>query len=212
VSVWLLFVKIWRGEWQALESDLAWMTRSADEAPLLRGLVAVSHAHSGQLDAARAAYRAVLGNGTLDGPRDDNWLSTLVLIAEAVAVCGDEQAAAAIYPRLLPHAALNVAHPEMMVYFGSCAHWLGELAELLGKRQAAFEHFERALAMNTRLGSLPAIARTSIAYARLLMQGREAPVANGARLRAKSMRDDGARIAAELRMSWLLDDARELAL
>jgi hypothetical protein len=74
-----------------------------------------------------------------------------------------------LYPRLLPHAALNVTHFGWLIYFGSCAHWLGVLAALIGEADGARAHFEAALDMNTRMGARPAQHRTEFEYAKLLM-------------------------------------------
>jgi DNA-binding winged helix-turn-helix (wHTH) protein len=201
--VWQMFVRAQRGERAWLEPHLQWMAADAHRAPLMRSHVAYLHALFGRLDEARSSYGPLFAPGALDDDRDDNWLTMLVLTADAVTACGDRAAAAELYPRLLPHAALNVAHLEMLVYFGCCAHWLGTLGALLGDPRAA-EHFETALAMNERLGARPALARTSFEYARLLLDG-------GNAARGRELLAQAESLAAELGMADLLQSARRLA-
>jgi hypothetical protein len=57
---------------------------------------------------------------------------------------------------------------------GSTARYLGQLATLLGKPEAA-AHFEHALAMNKRMNARPWLAHTQHDYAQLLLtcDGRE---------------------------------------
>jgi tetratricopeptide (TPR) repeat protein len=153
----------------------------------------------------------------LDAERDDNWLTTLVLTADAAAACGDREAAAQLYPRLLPHARLNATHLEMLVYFGCCSHWLGLLAALLGERARAAEHFETALEMNTNLGARPALARTSLEYGRFLLArdpaGAQAavPVPPAAAQQARALIRDAASLAETLGLASVLHAARQLA-
>ena len=100
--------------------------------------------------------------------RDEDWLMAMAHAADAVGICRDTDAARLLYPRLLPHAARNVAHLGWWIYFGSCAHWLGVLAALLDEPDRARAHFEAALEMNARLGARPALLRTQLEYARFL--------------------------------------------
>jgi tetratricopeptide (TPR) repeat protein len=137
---------------------------------------------------------------------------TLVLVADAVAACDDRAAAAELYPRLLPHASLNVTHFEMLVYLGCCAHWLGVLAGLLGKREAAVAHFETALEMNASLGARLPLARTSYEYGRMLLRrdASGAQVSTADAMHARALLHDAAALAGEMRMRKLLHDAQAL--
>jgi hypothetical protein len=202
--VWQLFMHAQRGDRSWLEPHLQWMAADAHRAPFMRSHVAYLNALFGRLEEARAYYEPLFLPGALDDERDDNWLTMLVLTADAVTACGDRAAAAELYPRLLPHAALNVAHLEMLVYFGCCAHWLGTLGALLGEPRAA-EHFETALTMNAKLGARPALARTAFEYARLLLD-RARNDARGRELLAQAES-----LASSLGMADLLQSARRLA-
>jgi DNA-binding winged helix-turn-helix (wHTH) protein len=198
---------MWRTFERTLRGDRAWFDRHIDgmaaeacKAYLMRSHVAYLFALFGRLAEARACYQPLLELDALDRPRDDGWLMMYSLTAEAAALCGDRAAAELLYPRLLPHAALNVTHFEWLIYLGSCEHWLGLLAALLGKRDAAVAHYEAALAMNAKIGARSALARTSIAYARLLDGGDSSF--------ARRLSRDAGMLAHELGMHGVLHEAR----
>jgi DNA-binding winged helix-turn-helix (wHTH) protein len=213
--VWRTFERSFRGDRAWFEREIAGMAADMDKSVSLRSHVAYLYALFGRLDDARACYGPLVSEAALDRPRDDDWLWTLVLTADAVAGCGDVATARALYTRLLPHAALNVVHVEWFVYLGSCAHWLGVLGALLGEHVAAEAHFETALEMNASLGARPALARTSCEYARLLLrraqeQGSATSRADAAH--ARVLLRDALAMAEELGMQGLAREARELAL
>jgi DNA-binding winged helix-turn-helix (wHTH) protein/tetratricopeptide (TPR) repeat protein len=206
VLIWAFYERVWRGDFASVEGDVAWMATRTHGVPLFWSLVAFTRALSGKFDEARPWYEPLVRPDFLDAARDDNWLTTVVHLADAIVLCQDRRAAAELYPRLLPLVTLNVTHPEMMVYFGSCALWLGMLAELLGDRAVALAHFEAALAMNTRLGARPATARTELAYARTLLHRGHVED----RERARSLLGQALEKAAQLRMPWIAEEARKL--
>jgi tetratricopeptide (TPR) repeat protein len=212
--VWRTFERSFRGDRAWFEREIARMAAEIDKATMVRSHVAYVYALFGRLDEARLCYAPLLGEGVLDSARDDDWLLTLVLTADAVSSCGDAQAAGKLYARLLPHAALNVAHVEWLVYFGCCAHWLGRLGAVLGDHDAAAGHFETALEVNTSLGARPALARTALEYARMLL-GREAArrgagTSRKAAAQARALLHDATAAAEELGMQGLLHEARQL--
>jgi tetratricopeptide (TPR) repeat protein len=208
---------MWRTFERALRGDRAWFERSidamaadVDKSILLRSNVAFFQALFGRLEHARACYAPLLAPPVLDA-HDEDWLMTIFLTAEAVAACGDREAAALLYPRLLPHRKLNVAHLEWFVYFGAAAHALGLLAELLGEHAAAGEHFELALEVNARLGARPALARSSFAYGRMLLARERGggPAPRGAS-RGHTLLRDAADLAREIGLLGLREDAQRL--
>jgi tetratricopeptide (TPR) repeat protein len=210
----------WRTFERALRTDHDWfdrhiggMTGAVEKSTLYRSNVAHLYALFGRQEEARACYKPLLDRRVLDEARDDDWLMTVALTAEAAAVCGDRSAARELYPRLLPHAACNVVHLDWLMYFGSCAHFLGLLAALLGERAAAIEHFEAALEMNARLGARPFVARTALAYARLLYDAgcADDPRATSPDARsASALAREAAAIAEEIGMQGLAREARAL--
>jgi hypothetical protein len=79
---------------------------------------------------------------------------------------------------------------------------LGQLAALLGRWQAADQHFSAALTANRRIGARPALAHSRYRYARALL-GRDR---GDDRQRALDLLDKGALEAQELGMAGLLEE------
>jgi tetratricopeptide (TPR) repeat protein len=100
-------------------------------------------------------------------PFDQEWLFGMSLLAETAALVGDTDAAAALYRKLLPWNALNVADVAEGCR-GAVSRYLGLLAATLGRWADANDHFEHALAMNERMGFRPWLARTQDDFARML--------------------------------------------
>jgi Flp pilus assembly protein TadD len=70
---------------------------------------------------------------------------------------------------VLPHAEQNaVAVPEIAL--DSTGRTLGILATMLGRFEDAERHFERAAAMNERMGARPWMAHTELEHARMLVR------------------------------------------
>lgn len=202
---------------RAMQGDRAWFERHiddmashADKSQLMRAHVAFVYASFGAFDEARSCYAPLLDSHVLSESDDDDWLLLLALTADAVASAGDREAAGLLYPYLAPHAHLNVTHFDWWVYFGSCAHWLGRLAALLGDSGDAALHFEAALAQNTKLSAPPAVARTSLAYAQLLLAGSR-PDARAYRTRGAQLCREADTTARALGMRNLAREAAELA-
>jgi hypothetical protein len=74
--------------------------------------------------------------------------------------------------------------------------------------QDAADHFERALAANERLGAAPALARTQLDYAKMLLAKGD----DDAGGRVQVLRDEALRSARELGMQRLEADANAIAL
>jgi tetratricopeptide (TPR) repeat protein len=109
----------------------------------------------------------LMGNDLSEWHVDEEWLFSLSLLAETCALVGETARAAPLYDLLAPHAALNaIAVPEGAL--DSTHRPLGILAAMLERYDAAAEHFEAALAMNERMGALPWLAHTRLAYAEML--------------------------------------------
>jgi hypothetical protein len=79
---------------------------------------------------------------------------------------------------------------------------LGQLAALMGRWQAADQHFSAALTANRRIGARPALAHTRYRYARALL----ARDRGDDRERALALLNKGALEARELGMAGLLEE------
>ncbi len=102
--------------------------------------------------------------------RDALFLWTLAVLTEAVESCGEGQWCKPAYELLLPFRGHNVVMSWGVAFDGSAEHFLGMLSGALGEYDRGVEHFEAALAMNTKMGAVPLVARTQERYAALLVQ------------------------------------------
>jgi DNA-binding winged helix-turn-helix (wHTH) protein/tetratricopeptide (TPR) repeat protein len=164
----------------------------------------------GDREAARRHFDIVAAADFVDIPRDEDWLLSLVLLADACADLEDERRAASLYELLEPYAAMNAAHQTLRLYLGSVTHFLARLAVVLGRREEAIQHFEAALETNKRMGARPALARTQLQYARLLLRERGSQVPGSDEGRARELLSGAEATARALGMIPVLEAAREL--
>jgi DNA-binding CsgD family transcriptional regulator len=131
------------------------------------GLAAVL-AELGMEVEARRELDAILAEG-LGALRPSLWLGSLVYLADACAALGDETCARVVYPELAAYAGSNVMIGHLVACYGAMDRYLGSAAAVLGEWDLAEEHFQAALALNTRLGARTWLAHTAYAYARMLL-------------------------------------------
>jgi DNA-binding CsgD family transcriptional regulator len=167
---------------------------------------AILLAESGDEAGARAQVAAIAGARSGDLPRDAYWLATMVLLGEVSAFLGDRERGVVLYDRLLPYAGRNAPAGSGVLYFGAVSHCLGLLATLLARWENGARHFEAALRMNARMRAVPALARTRVAFARLLL----ARGTSEDRVRAGELLAQAQATADELDMIRLAAEATEL--
>jgi DNA-binding winged helix-turn-helix (wHTH) protein len=115
----------------------------------------------------RTDFRPVLGGAPLLTRPE-----MLVRAADVCTVVGDAADAASLYEQLRPRAHFAI-HDGALICYGSASRALGALALQRGEHALAASHLSDALAMNTRIGHRPELARTHLALAQLaLAQGR----------------------------------------
>ncbi len=197
---WLMWMLETRGELTKIEGLFESFVRESQSWVGPPAQIFVSHFYAllGNFEAARRHFDAV---ALPELERDEDWLMTLALGAETCADLEAAGAAAPLYELLLPFARTNVTHLHMRHYLGAGSYFLGRLAALLGRDDAAAEHFEHALAMNQELLARPALARTSYAFGRWLRRG--SPRGREARRGAELLEAAG-RLAREIGMRELL--------
>ncbi len=173
-----------------------------------RCLLAALLVESGRLEEARSILDALAPDDFAALRRDFNYLPSLALLATVAALVEDAAHARTLSRLLVPFAERNVVFP---VYspgaLGSMHRYLGLLAATEGNAERAATHFEAALAMNTRMGARPALARTQHDYARLLL-ARGGP---GDRERAAALRSAALELAEACGMTRLRAELLELA-
>jgi tetratricopeptide (TPR) repeat protein len=159
---------------------------------------------AGRIDEVAAAAKEV--QPPQEVPQDMFFVVHMASMAEVWAALDDAEHAGPIYEALLPLAERNVTLALGASCWGSVAHYLGVLAACMGKLDAADAHFQHALDRNGRMGAWPLVARTQVAYARMLLN-RDQP---GDREHADSLLDAAEEIAEELQMVSLGLKAQEL--
>jgi tetratricopeptide (TPR) repeat protein len=140
-------------------------------------------------------------------PRDEHWITTMALLADATAQVRDEERAALLYDLLLPYAEQNLAHDLMRSYLGSTHHYLARLAAALDRFDQADAHYEAALRFNRQLRAAPLIARTQAAWGERLRE-RDRP---RDRRRARDLLEQAHATAVQLGMADFARRVEEVA-
>ena len=145
----------------------------AAEYPHLPGwpiALASMYAWIGQDAEARRLLAPLAASRFAGIPQNSNWATCLATAAIAVVLLDERAWAQALYELLRPYTQLNVSGGGgNSPLLGPAAMHLGALAATTGRREAAAEHFEDALAANARMGARPWGALTRCEYGRMLL-------------------------------------------
>jgi hypothetical protein len=155
---------------------------------------------SGRMAEARSELDALAADGFASLPRDAAWLTAMVLVASVCCRLEDERRGAVVYDLLRPYAGRVAIARPLVVFVGPIDERLGALAALLGRFDAAEQHFASALALAERMRARPWHGHVRCAWAGML-QRRGAP---GDRARAAALLDQAEAIARPLGMTLLL--------
>jgi hypothetical protein len=126
--------------------------------PIWRAGLAASLAASGRRAEARLEYDRLAADDFAALPRDNLWLTAMVLLTETVAALELPAGAAAIYAQLSPFTGRNVVLPTA-AFLGPVELWLGILARVEGQGAKALEHLAAARLSATRNGARTSLAR-----------------------------------------------------
>jgi DNA-binding winged helix-turn-helix (wHTH) protein/tetratricopeptide (TPR) repeat protein len=124
------------------------------------------------MEEGRAAFARACACGfeTMLGDNSRNRaLISLGAMAHACAVLEDAVAAAALYPRIEPHAHRWAVSGFGMVCYGLMGNGAGALAACLHRWKTAEQHFEAIIAEYERVGAVVALARGLHLYAAMLL-------------------------------------------
>lgn len=151
--------------------------------PAFRAVLAQAYCELDRFDDARALFeRDAVGHFGAYG-YDCTWLCSAVLLADVCAQLDDAGRAPELYQRLAPWRD-QVAFSGASVY-GSVAHYLGQLAASARRYDAADVDFTEAARRHEAMGAVTFLARTRLAWARMLARRGEA----GDRTRAGALVD-----------------------
>jgi DNA-binding SARP family transcriptional activator len=193
-----------QGRAEEIEPPARAMITGMPYVPAWRAALAFALVESGRLDEVADVVADVVPVDEV--PRDMFFGVHMASMAEVCAAIGDVERGKEIYDALLPLAENNVVLPLAASCWGSASHYLGVLAAALGRTDDADMHFQAALDRNGRMGAWPLVARTQVAYARMLA-ARNQP---GDCEHADSLLDAAEEIAEELGMVTLGLKAQEL--
>jgi DNA-binding CsgD family transcriptional regulator len=189
--------------------------RLAEIAPVIR-FMAADATRAGQWRPGLASLLVELGMETearrelarvaadgLEGFRPSLWLASLTYLTDACAALGDEATAELLYPELASFHGANVMIGHAVACYGAVDRYLGMLATTLGAWERAEMHFERAMALNRRMGAATWLAHTGYQYGRML-------VTRGERERGAPLLGEAEALAARIGMPVLLERTRAL--
>ncbi len=128
--------------------------------PLHRAALILLLLDLGRSDEAHSMFEDAAASGLGELNRDNEWMLTMSLFAEACARLGEKGTSEELYGQLLPFTDRH-AIGQGEGSLGAVSRYLGLLAESLGRREDAVLHLEHAVAFNERMG-----ARTWAAHAR----------------------------------------------
>jgi hypothetical protein len=132
----------------------------------IRGLV-----ERGELAEAESALLSISIEELRDLPHDRDYLAVLADLACAAVATARREHAAALYELLQPFAAYYAVGMSFHG-LGSINHWLGVLAALLDRDDAALAHLDQAVLANERMTLRGWALRSRYERARLWLEGR----------------------------------------
>jgi tetratricopeptide (TPR) repeat protein len=158
-----------RGDAGQLLSSLTGTSSKIPQLPVVRMAVALLHARSGKISEARTEfdYLAVDDFGRI--PADWNWIGILALLSEVCVRLKDHDRAPILHRLLSPYIGRSVTLGWGDVYYNAISHYLGMLSVLIGDLDRAQHEFESAMRFNRRMGAGPALLRTELCYAQMLL-------------------------------------------
>lgn len=190
--------------------------RSADYLPIFEAMAATDpttpvwpavsawcHAELGALDRVREILGAITPAAAAGMDRNYLWWGAVVGFSHSAARIGDREWAEVLYRLALPFADHNCTL-GLTSFLGAVAHYLGVLAGVLGRWDAAAAHFEAALERHQAMRSRPYVALTQQAYADVLVT-RDGPAD---RERAHHLHEGALGIAGELGLQAIQARAR----
>lgn len=170
-----------------------------------RCALAFCYSESKRRDEAALHFEHLAQNDFTRLRRDYSWLAAMALLAETGVFLNDTRRAETLYQQLLPFEPRQ-ASLDMYVTYGPIALYLGMLARLLGRFDAAEAHFETALTFTAASGARPWLAHSKFRYAEMLLERG----AENDRERAAGLVQSALASADTLGMKKLGEEARHL--
>ncbi|MDP9238021.1 MAG: AAA family ATPase [Chloroflexota bacterium] len=148
-----------------------------EQYPLVRAWrcgLALLHAETGNLDAAREEFERLAVHDFDDFPPDLVWMLSICVLSEVAHYLRDAVRADKLAALLAPYPERNVNATSLGPCLGSSTTYLALCEATAGHWDEAQRHFEAATAHNQRMGMPVFVARTQLAFAEMLV-ARRAP-------------------------------------
>jgi DNA-binding CsgD family transcriptional regulator/tetratricopeptide (TPR) repeat protein len=165
------------------------------------GLAAVL-AELGMHDEARRELNRVRDRGLIE-LRTGLWLASLVYLADAVALVGDDRLAGEVYTELEPSAGTIVTVGHGVACYGSADRYLGIVAATAGERDLARSHLEVAIEVERAMGAWTWLAHSLYALGKVLVDA-----GGDDRPRGRGLLQEAASLAERIGMPTLLGRVR----
>jgi DNA-binding SARP family transcriptional activator len=134
--------------------------------PVLKTSLALTHAITGDYERARQTLGVMFADEDSHLRRDATWSSQLAMLAEAAILSNATSLADRLYVLLKGRSGTLLIFNPGAFCGGAADRYLGSLAAMLGRPDEARERFERAIALERRIGA-PALVEQTIAAMRL---------------------------------------------
>jgi hypothetical protein len=189
-----------QGRIREMRENLKGFANAYAAMPVFRAAFALASCDDGREADARRELRLLAAHDFEDLPRDNVWLLAMAFLSETAAQLRDADAAAVLYRLFAPFEGRNVTSPDA-IFAGPVGRYLGLLATAQGERESAERHFLAAWEQASLDRARPAMARTRLDHAlMLLMSGSAAE-----RARASELLDEAQAGAEELGLDALLE-------
>jgi DNA-binding NarL/FixJ family response regulator len=157
-----------RGQLGTLAPMVAMFVRQTAMAAIWRPALALLYVELGDLDSARAIFDELASDDFRSIPVDARWTTCIAYLTEVCTVLDDRARAAGLYRLLLPWSGRNIG--VELECLGSADRFLALLAAINARWGDAERHFEKALAMNDRIGAILPREHTRRDYADMLVK------------------------------------------
>jgi DNA-binding NarL/FixJ family response regulator len=131
--------------------------------------LALLYVEIGQIEDARLQFERLAADNFAAVAHDGRWYFCMAYLSEVCAALGDAARAPTLYRMLQPYTGRNLILGGGLVCCGSADRYLGLLCTTMARWAEAQEHFEEALAMNSRIGAHAPLAHTRHDYAGMLL-------------------------------------------
>jgi DNA-binding CsgD family transcriptional regulator len=157
-----------RGQLGMLGPVVAMFVRQTAIAAIWRPALTLLYTELGDFDSARTMFDDLASGNFRSIPKDARWTTCIAYLSEVCVALNDGTRASSLYKLLLPWSGRNIG--VELECLGSSDRFLGLLASLERRWSDAERHFEKALAMNDRIGAVLSREHTRRDYADMLVR------------------------------------------